>query len=75
MAIFGIIGSALAFKHPKASGVILIIAAFVLINIGVSTPYIGMAIFGAIIALAGIFAFAGSKKKSTTKEIDRDVMG
>ena len=74
MAILGIVGSALAFKHPKASGVLLIIAAFFLIIIGVTTLYKDMGVFGAIIALAAIFAFAGSKKKSTIKEIDRDVM-
>ena len=68
MAILGIVGSALAFKHPKASGVLLIIAAFFLIIIGVTTLYKDMGVFGAIIALAAIFAFAGSKKKSTIKE-------
>ena len=75
MAILGIMGSALVFKHPKASGVLLIIVAFFLILIGVGTIYKDMGVFGAIIGLAAIFAFAGSKKKSTTKEIDRDVMG
>ena len=68
MAILGIVGSALAFKHPKASGVLLIIVAFFLILIGVGTIYKDMGVFGAIIGLAAIFAFAGSKKKSTIKE-------
>jgi len=62
MAILGIVGSTLVFKHPKASGVLLIIAAF----LGVGTP---MGVFGMVIGLAAIFAFAGSKKKSTIKDL------
>ena len=75
MAVLGIVGSALALKHPVASGVLLIIVAFSLILIGVETIYKDMGVFGAIIALAGIFAFAGSKKKSTIKKTKRGVMG
>jgi len=61
MGILGIIGSSMAFKHPKVSGVLLMIAAFFLILIGVTTLYKDMGVFGAVIGLAGIFAFVGSR--------------
>jgi len=62
LAILGIIGSALAFRHPKASGALLIIAAFFLILIGATTIYKDMGVYGAVIGLAGIFAFIGSRR-------------
>ena len=68
MAVLGIVGSALALKHPVASGVLLIIAAFFL-------TLTDMGVFGVIIGLAAILAFAGSKEKSTIKKTKRGVMG
>jgi len=68
----GIIGSALAFRHGIASGILLLLAFLICLVGGLTTHFGDLTIWGFVFLLSGIFAFVGAKKK-VAKSSENDI--
>jgi len=71
-SILGIIGSSLAFRHGIASGILLLITFLICLVGALTTPFKDLGVWGALLLLSAIFAFAGAKRKKSAKEINQE---